>query len=154
MATAVSARELAEERAEKSGKKIESFESVGKDAVRSLDLQTIGEGVTVKIPEDYNIFEQDIRGNKAYYIVTEEGLNFYPSVLTRGAMPLDGSEYVRPSGTVVEKCQEYASMDQFLKECLAGKKIKFTKKTPVTRASFTGDASTVTVNVWQVDFTR
>lgn len=152
MATAKTARELAEERAARAGKKVDSFSKAGKAAIRNIDLQVIDEGMEVVIPSNYKVFEQEIRGNKAVFVVTEEGYSFYPSVLTRGARPADGSPYVKPSGTVVDKCQEYADMDDFFKKELAGKKIKFTKKTPVEAPAFGDAEGTVKINVWTIDF--
>ena len=69
--------------------------------------------------------------------------------MTRGARPADGSDFVRPTGTVVDAVQKHATMDEAFKEELAGKKIKFEKKTVVV-AEFNGE--TRNVNVWTLNF--
>lgn len=149
----MNARSKAEERAALQGVLAESFKSIGQGAVRSLELNNINEGETVTIPKDYKIFQVPITGttNKATKIITAEGKDFWIGVLTRGAAPADGSEYVRPSGTVVDKVQEYGDLDKAFKEALAGHKIKFTKKTVVVANAFTGEGTRL-ANVWQLDF--
>lgn len=153
MAELVNARSRAEERAALQGTVAESFKAIGQGAVRSLELNNINEGETVTIPKDYKIFQVPIAGstNKATKIITEEGKDFWIGVLTRGAQPADGSTYVRPSGTVVDKVQEYGNLDKAFKEALAGHKIKFTKKTAVVANAFDGEGTQVR-NVWQLDF--
>lgn len=150
----MSARSIAEERAGLEGKVINSFKSVGRGAVRSLELNNISEGETVTIPLDYKIFQVPIAGstNFGYKVITEEGKDLWVGVFTRGAAPADGSAYVRPSGTVVEAIQRYADMDKAFKECLAGKSITYTKKTPVVAKAFDNNEDTRTVSVWQIDF--
>ena len=146
-------RQRAEQRLEAGGKQFKSFKDAGAGAVRALELNNINEGETVAIPVDYKVYQQPIAGstNLATVTITEEGKSFYISALTRSAQPAAGGDRVFPSGTVVEKCQEYGSMDEFFKKELAGKKITFTKKTPVT-TEFNGE--TRTVNVWQIDFAK
>ncbi len=153
MATISKSRSLSEERSAQAGEIKASFKEAGVGAVRSLELNNIAEGEVVTIPKDYKIFQMSIAGstNKAVKIVTEEGKDLWIGVFTRGAAPVDGSDYVRPSGTVVEAAQNYASMDEFFQKELAGKKIKFTKKTVVIATSFDGEG-TRNVNVWQIDF--
>lgn len=153
MATVKSPRELAEDRSSQAGTIVESFKAAGAGAVRSLELNNINEGEIVTIPIDYRIFQMSIPGttNKAIKVVSEEGKDIWIGVFTRGARPLDGGDFVRPTGTVVEAAQKYASMDEFFKEELAGKKIKYTKKTTVIAAAFDGEG-TRNASVWQIDF--
>lgn len=153
MPTVKSARALSEERSAQAGEMKNSFKEAGAGAVRSLELNNIVEGEVVTIPVDYKVYQMPIAGstNKAVKTITEEGKDLWIGVFTRGARPADGSEYVRPTGTVVEAAQNYASMDEFFKQELAGKKIKFTKKTVVVAAAFSGEG-TRDVNVWQIDF--
>lgn len=153
MATVASARELSEERSAQAGEVMTSFKDAGAGAVRSLELNNINEGEIVTIPKNYKVFRMPIAGstNKAVKTITEEGKDLWIGVFTRGAAPVDKSPYVRPSGTVVEAAQNYASMDEFFAKELAGKKIKFTKKTVVLAAAFDGEG-TRNVNVWQIDF--
>lgn len=152
MATAKTARQLAEERAEKSGKKVASFAAAGKGAIRNIHLQVIDKGTVITIPTDYQVFEQEIRGSKAAYLVSEEGISFYPSVLTRGAKPAAGGDYVVPKGTVVDACQDESDMDKFVQEKLAGKKIKFTDKVTVEAVASWAPEGVAKINVWTIDF--
>lgn len=151
MATRTDNRAKAEERAALQGTKSNSFKDVGLGAVRPLELNNINEGETVTIPRDYSIFAMPMNGttSKAVKVVTEEGKDFWVGCLTRGAKPANGGDYVRPSGTVVEAVQKHASMDEAFAQELAGKKIKFTKKT-IVASEFNGEARNV--NVWQLDF--
>lgn len=153
MADVKTARQIAEERAIASGELVNSFAAAGMGAVRSLEMNNIVEGETVTIPQDYKIIKVPIAGstNKATQVITEEGKAFWPSCLTRGAMPAAGGDYVRPKGDVVEKCQTYGKMDEFFKNELAGKKIKFAKKEVVVANAFTGEG-TREVNVWTINF--
>lgn len=153
MATEMTPRQRAEQRLEAGGKQFKSFKDAGAGAVRALELNNINEGETVAIPVDYKVYQQPIAGstNLATVTITEEGKSFYISALTRSAQPAAGGDRIFPSGSVVEKCQEYGSMDEFFKNELAGKKITFTKKTPVI-TEFNGE--TRTVNVWQIDFAK
>lgn len=151
MATEMTPRQRAEQRLEIGGKKFDSFKDAGAGAVRALELNNIAEGEIVTIPVDYKVFKQPITSstNLATVTITEEGKIFYIGALTRSAQPASGGDRVFPSGTVVKKCQEYGSMDEFFKKELAGKKIKFTKKTPVI-VMFNGEYCKF--NVWQIDF--
>ena len=153
MATEMTPRQRAEQRLEAGGKQFKSFKDAGAGAVRALELNNINEGETVAIPVVYKVYQQPIAGstNLATVTITEEGKSFYISALTRSAQPAAGGDRIFPSGSVVEKCQEYGSMDEFFKNELAGKKITFTKKTPVI-TEFNGE--TRTVNVWQIDFAK
>lgn len=155
MASTMSQRELAESRAIASGKVMSSWKDAGKGAIRSLDLNVIMEGDVLTVPENYKVFtEKRMIGNTEatlVYTITEEGKQLFPSVFTRGVMPADGSEYVRPSGSVVDKCQEYGSMDDFFKKELAGKKIKFTKRTRILGRGFNGGEPSEQT-AWQIDF--
>lgn len=146
-----SKRVLAEERSANAGTVMDSFKAAGAGAVRSLELNNIEEGEIVTIPKDYKVYQMPISGstNKAVKTITEEGKDLWIGCFTRGARPASGGEYVRPSGSVVEAAQKHASMDEFFKEELAGKKIKFTKKTVVV-AEYQGE--TRNVNVWTIDF--
>ena len=116
MATEKNARQISEERAAAQGEVFNSFKDAGVGAVRSLELN--------------NIFLMPISGttNKAAKVITEEGKDFWIGCLTRGARPADGSDFVRPTGTVVDAVQKHATMDEAFKEELAGKKIKFETK--------------------------
>lgn len=148
------ARTLAEERAVlmcKDGAAAASFKAAGIGAVRPLELNNINEGETVTIPRDYKIYPMPMNGTTscAIKVITEEGKDFWVGCLTRGAKPANGGEYVRPSGTVVAAVQKHTSMDEAFEQELAGKKIKFTKKT-VVASEFNGEARNV--NVWQLDF--
>lgn len=151
-----SARQISEERAALQGSVKTSFKEAGVGAVRSLEMNNINEGETVTIPVDYKIYEMPIAGstNKAVKIITEEGKDLFIGCLTRGAMPAEeGKPYVRPSGTVVEAVQKYGSLDDAFKNELAGKKIKFTKKTPVVTVDrWSAEGGTRTTNVWTIDF--
>ena len=151
MATEKNARQISEERAAAQGEVFNSFKDAGVGAVRSLELNNINEGETVTIPKDFKIFLMPISGptNKAAKVITEEGKDFWIGCLTRGARPADGSDFVRPTGTVVDAVQKHATMDEAFKEELAGKKIKFEKKTVVV-AEFNGE--TRNVNVWTLNF--
>lgn len=153
MATEKTPRQIAEERSIALGEVKSTFKDAGVGAVRSLEMNNIAEGETVTIPMDYKIIQVPISGstNKAVQVITEEGKAFWVGCLTRGAMPADGSTYVRPSGTVVEACQKYGNMDEFWQNEMRGKKIKFTKKTKVIANAFEGDG-TREVNVWTLDF--
>lgn len=153
MADKKTARQIAEERAIASGELVNSFAEAGMGAVRSLEMNNIVEGETVTIPQDYKIIKVPIAGstNKATQVITEEGKAFWPSCLTRGAMPAAGGDYVRPKGDVVERCQTYGKMDDFFKNELAGKKIKFEKKEVVVANAFNGEG-TREVNVWTIKF--
>ena len=148
-----SARVIAEERAIAQGELAASFKEAGVGAVRSLEMNNINEGETVTIPTDFKIIKVPIAGstNKAVQVITEEGKAFWVGSLTRGAMPADGSAYVRPKGTVVDKCQEYGNMDEFWDKEMRGKKIKFTKKEKIVANAFDGEG-TREVNVWTLDF--
>jgi hypothetical protein len=130
-----------------------SFKEAGVGAVRSLEMNNINEGETVTIPTDFKIIKVPIAGstNKAVQVITEEGKAFWVGSLTRGAMPADGSAYVRPKGTVVEAAQKYGNMDEFWEKEMKGKKIKFTKKEKVVANAFDGEG-TREVNVWTLDF--
>lgn len=148
-------RQLAEARSALAGRKVTSFQEAGVASVRSIEMNSVTEGDVVTIPVDYQIFEVPIAGstNKAVKVVTEEGKDLFVGCFTRGAMPLDGSPYVRPSGTVVEAIQNHASMDEAFRQELAGKKIRFTKKTVVsTKDRFSVNGAPRNVNVWQIDF--
>lgn len=151
-----SARQISEERAALQGSVKNSFKDAGIGAVRPLDMNNISEGEVVTIPVDYKIYEMPIAGstNKAVKIVTVEGKDLWVGCLTRGAMPAEeGSTYVKPSGTVVEAVQKYGSLDDAFKDELAGKKIKFTKKTPVVTVDrWSANGGTRTTNVWTIDF--
>lgn len=153
MATQKTPRQIAEERSIAQGEVKATFQDAGVGAVRSLEMNNIAEGETVTIPMDYKIIQVPIAGstNKAVQVITEEGKAFWVGCLTRGAMPADGSAYVRPKGTVVEACQKYGNMDEFWQNEMRGKKIKFTKKTKVIANAFEGDG-TREVNVWTLDF--
>lgn len=149
-------RQLAIDRAVAAGNEVHnSFKDAGVAGVRTLDLATINKGDVVTLPTELKIIMQPITGSttKVAKIVTEEGLDFYPSVLTRGATALDGSGRVKPTGTVVEKCQTYSNMDDFYNNELAGKKIKFTNFTEVVARGYNGEDSR-TVKVWQIDFAK
>ena len=150
------ARVQAEERAMlmcKDGAAAASFKAAGIGAVRPLELNNINEGETVTIPRDYKIYSMPMNGTTSFAIkvITEEGKDFWVGCLTRGAKPANGGEYVRPSGTVVAAVQKHTSMDEAFAQELAGKKIKFTKKT-VVASEFNGEARNV--NVWQLDFAK
>jgi hypothetical protein len=153
MADIKSARVIAEERAIAQGELAASFKEAGVGAVRSLEMNNITVGETVTIPVDYKIIKVPIAGstNKAVQVITEEGKAFWVGCLTRGAMPADGSAYVRPKGTVVEKAQEYGNMDDFWDKEMRGKKIKFEKKEVVVANAFDGEG-TREVNVWTLNF--
>ena len=153
MADIKSARVIAEERAIAQGELATSFKEAGVGAVRSLEMNNINEGETVTIPTDFKIIKVPIAGstNKAVQVITEEGKAFWVGCLTRGAMPADGSPYVRPKGTVVEAAQKYGNMDEFWEKEMKGKKIKFTKKEKVVANAFDGEG-TRDVNVWTLDF--
>ena len=148
-----SARIIAEERAIAQGELAASFKEAGVGAVRSLEMNNINVGETVTIPTDFKIIKVPIAGstNKAVQVITEEGKAFWVGSLTRGAMPADGSAYVRPKGTVVEAAQKYGNMDEFWEKEMKGKKIKFTKKEKVIANAFDGEG-TREVNVWTLDF--
>lgn len=153
----LNAYELACERAANRAAKVHnSFKDAGKNSIPSLEMNAITEGTTVTIPEGWKVYEDVIRGSAytACKVVTAEGLDFYPSCLTRGAKPVDGSEYVRPSGSVVELAQKYGDMDKFFNEQLVGKPITFTKKTPVIAKAYDNPENTQTINVWQIDFAK
>lgn len=153
MAKMSEARKLAESRAAAMFEPVKSFKDAGVAAVRSLELNAIMEGDIVTIPEDYKIFPHAIPGSdrRAYKVITEEGKDFFIGCLTRGAKPADGGEYVRPSGSVVDTCQKYGNLDDFFQKEMAGKKVKFTKKTVVIADAFSGEG-TSPVNVWTLDF--
>ena len=153
MAEVKSARAIAEERAIAQGELANSFKEAGVGAVRSLEMNNINEGETVTIPSDFKIIKVPIAGstNKAVQVITEEGKAFWVGCITRGAMPADGSAYVRPKGTVVETAQKYGNMDEFWEKEMKGKKIKFTKKEKVVANAFDGEG-TREVNVWTLDF--
>lgn len=153
MADIKSARVIAEERAIAQGELAASFKEAGVGAVRSLEMNNITVGETVTIPVDYKIIKVPITGstNKAVQVITEEGKAFWVGCLTRGAMPADGSAYVRPKGTVVEKAQEYGNMDDFWDKEMRGKKIKFEKKEVIVANAFDGEG-TREVNVWTLNF--
>lgn len=153
MAEIKSARQIAEERSIAQGELKATFKEAGVGAVRSLEMNNIAEGETVTIPKDYKIIQVPIAGstNKAVQVITEEGKAFWVGCLTRGAMPAAGGEYVRPKGTVVAKCQEYGSMDEFWDKEMRGKKVKFVKKEKVVANAFDGEG-TREVNVWTLDF--
>lgn len=153
MADIKSARVIAEERAIAQGELAASFKEAGVGAVRALEMNNIKEGETVTIPTDYKIIKVPIAGstNKAVQVITEEGKAFWVGCITRGAMPADGSEYVRPKGTVVEAAQKYGNMDEFWKEEMKGKKITFAKKEKVIANAFDGEG-TREVNVWTLNF--
>lgn len=155
MAEIASKRVVEEQRAAAQGTVCNTFGAAGAGAVRSLELNNISEGETVTIPVDYKVYKLPIAGsqNSAVAVITEEGRRFFIGALTRGAMPANGGEFVRPSGTVVEACQKYGNMDEFFKAEMAGKKIKFTKKTVVVAENrFGGESPTRNVNVWQIDY--
>lgn len=156
MSTKKSPRVLNEERTVAAGaKKCATFAAANAGAIRSIELNNIAEGEIVTIPVDYQVFQQPIPGSTytAAKVVTEEGKDFFVGCLTRGAQPVAGGEYVRPKGTVVEAAQKYASMDEFFKAEMAGKKIKFTKKEVVVAQGFVAD-TTRNVNVWTLDFEK
>ena len=154
--TAKSPRALAEERSKLQGSQHTTFADAGAGAVRSLELNNIMEGETVTIPSDYKVYKTPITGStfSAVKVITEEGKDFFIGSLTRSAQPVDGSPRVMPTGTVVEKLTSYASMDEFFKNEMAGKKIKFTKKTVVKAQAFDDPNKTRDVNVWQLDFAK
>lgn len=156
MADVKSPRAIAEERAIANGEVFNSFKEAGMGAVRSLEMNNISEGETVTIPQDYKVIKVPIAGstNKAVQIITEEGKAFWPSALTRGAMPAAGGDYVRPKGSVVDKCQTYGSMDEFFDKEMRGQKVKFTKKEVVVANAFGGAEGTREVNVWTIDFAK
>lgn len=153
MAKKKSQREIAEERAAAQGEVVNSFKDAGMNAIRSLDMNYLVEGKEYEVPTDYKIVKLPITGSTTQYcvVILEDGTYFPIGCLTRGAKPADGSDYVRPSGTVVAKCQEYATMDEFWQNEMAGKKFKATKKTVVTAEAFDGEG-TREVNVWTLDF--
>lgn len=132
-----------------------SFQEAGMGSVRPLDLMTIVEGTTVTLPKNLELFKQPIAGttNHCWKMITDEGYDFYPSCLTRGANPIDGSARVKPTGSVVDAVQKYASMDDAYATELAGKKITFTKATDVVCAGYNGEP-TRNVKVWQIDFAK
>ena len=62
MATEKNARQISEERAAAQGEVFNSFKDAGVGAVRSLELNNINEGETVKIPKDFKISLMPISG--------------------------------------------------------------------------------------------
>ena len=109
-------RQLAEERAAAAGKQVSSCAAAHKNSVRNIDLVTIGEDTVVTVPEDFKLFEMPITGSTQTYLVFIDttGIQVPLGPLTRGAKPLDGSEYKKPSGGVVMECQKYSTYDEFL----------------------------------------
>jgi hypothetical protein len=132
-----------------------SFAEAGMGSVRPLDLMTITEGTTVTLPTKLELFKQPIAGtnNHCWKMITNEGYDFYPSCLTRGATPINGGPRVKPSGTAVEAVQKYSSMDDAYTTELAGKKITFTSATTVVTKGYNGEP-TREVKVWQIDFAK
>lgn len=155
MATELTPRQKAEQRASAAGTECKNFKESGAGAVRPLDLNNINEGETVTIPTDYKVYKVPFPGSTtpAVKVITEEGKDFFIGALTRSAVPATGEDRIFPTGTVVEKCQEYGSMDEFFKNELAGKKITFTKKTVVVTKVYNSD-EVRNVNVWQIDFAK
>jgi hypothetical protein len=101
--------------------------------VRPLELNTIPLNTPFTIPSDYAVFEVPIRGtdNVTCKVITEEGWDFWPSCITRGAKSVSEDKFIRPTGQVVDDSQKYVDMDKFFKEKLAGKKLIFKDKTEV-----------------------
>lgn len=153
MSEVKSNRQIAEERADANGSSFDSFKDAGAASVRSLVPEFIPVGTTFTIPTDYKVRKEVIRGttNSYVYVITEEGLKFPISMLTRGAMPIDGGEYVPPTGTVIEDVKNYGDMDKLFKECLAGNKITYASATEVIAKGF-GDDETRTVKVPELNY--
>lgn len=148
-------RRLAEERAAANAESFTTFKACGKGGIPPTELDVINPGDILTIPEDFHIYQEPVRGttNKMVYVVSEEGKRLFPSILTRGAKPADGGDYVRPSGTVVEAIKAYGDMDKFFAEKMKGKKIKFeSMQEVIAEDRFNPNGGTRTVKVWKINF--
>lgn len=119
--------------------------------VRPLEFNTIPLNTPFTIPSDYVVFEVPVRGTDktAYKVITEEGWDFWPSCITRGAKSVSEGRFIRPTGKVVEDSQRYVDMDKFFKEKLAGKKLIFKGKT-VVDAMYNNEPCKV--NVFHIEY--
>lgn len=129
------------------------FRGTSRNAIAPLELNVIEEGESVFFPADFKVWEIPFGTNKGVKVITTEGKDFWVSVLTRGAKPLNGGDYVRPKGTAVTAAQNYATMDEFFKtELIDGKKgIKFTSYGTVIAKSFNENEESREVKVWTLD---
>lgn len=119
--------------------------------IRPLELNTIPLNEPFTIPVDYQVFEVPLRGttNTACKVITEEGWDFWPSCIMRGAKSVSEDKFIKPTGKVVEDAQKYVDMDKFFQEKLAGKKLIFKDKTEVD-AVYNGEPRKV--NVFHIEY--
>ncbi len=129
-----------------------SFKGTSRNAIQPLELNMIEEGEKVFFPSDYAVIEVPFGTSKGVKVLTTEGKDFWVSVLTRGAKPLDGGDYVRPKGTAVEACQNYSVMDDFFKKELVekGQGIEFVEAETVIAKGY-GDEESREVKVWTLN---
>lgn len=162
MATARSVREIEEARcaSEKNTVKYATFGDTSTGgAIRGLDLNTVGAGDSIVVPEDYGCFETMVNGNAAKFTVLESGLRFFPGGLSRGVSPFDpetgkndNAARVRPTGDVIDFAQKCGDLDTFF-SCVAGLEFKIGSMEKVTTL-FRGAANPTSQNVWKdVNFT-
>lgn len=130
-----------------------SFEQAGIATVPPLELDIIEEGEHVQIPEHYQVYAEPVRGtdNKMVYVLTTDDRRFFLSWIIRGAKSLTTNKYVRPEGSVSKASQNYAKMDDFFKQELAGKWVKVSRKEEVTARGYNGEESRI-AKVYTIDF--
>lgn len=154
MAQQLTAYEKELQRLQNEGKVMDSLEGTAHGAVRALDINPLEVGKKYKVPANPKFVVLTVRGTTREYVVVpmEDGTRFPLGALTRSAKPADGSDRVKPSGTVVEACQEYGSMTKFWKERMAGKEIVVEEMKPVIVPAFDGGTGTDTVKVCKINF--
>lgn len=122
--------------------------------VNDGEMTGVSVGDIVTIPTDYKVYEMPVNGSTvtAAKLITNEGKDFYPSCLTRGARPVDPEKpYTPASGSAHDAIVQFTYLDAFLKAVAdTGLGIRMTSKEPIT-TQFRGQSEPTEVNVWKTD---
>lgn len=133
-------------------KKVLSFKEVPRIAFMKDYSDSFSVGTIITIPKDYELFVFDFdNGFCAVYTITEEGYRFSLSLLVGRYLTDDGR--IRPSGTAAKRAQDADDLDEFFKNELAGKKLKFVDKKVVKEINFLFGGYT-SKWVWTIDFVK
>lgn len=155
MATKKENYDLAVKRAKADGNTTHctTFAATGRNSIRKLDLNPFQEGETAYFPEKLDIFKVKVGNGLGAKCLTVDGRDFWVGVLTRGAKPIDGGDFVKPKGSAVETAQKYADLDTFFKKEIIEKKqgIQFVSFERITAKGYTEDEPEIEVKVWTLD---
>lgn len=156
MATKKENYDLAVKRAQSDRKSVtpcKTFAETGRNTIRSLDLSPFQEGEIAYFPAKLDIFKVKVGNGLGAKCLTVDGRDFWVSVLTRGAKPLEGGDYVKPQGSAVETAQKYSDFDTFFKKEITEKKqgIKFVSFERITAKGYTEEEPEIEIKVWTLD---